>query len=355
MPSRRLNTGQRQPSSRGRFNDASFVMSSSAVVIGSNCFTGSHFVDALLDDPQQVVIGLSRSAEKGAFFLPYRARAPERFQFFQLDLVRQPEAVQVLLDEQQPATVINVAALSEVALSNVSPVEYFELNTVAMVRLGNFLRTRRYLKRYVHISSAEVYGSCEHPVAETHPVHPSTPYAVSKAAADLYISTLVNNFGFPAVTIRSTNVYGKHQQLFKIIPRTILAIKQGKKVQLHGGGRAIKSFVHIRDVVRGALAAARIGAPGSLYHFSTPDDATIAQIVRRIAELMGRSFEEVAEPVEERLGQDARYWLDCTKARRELGWTPRISFDEGLRETIDWLERSWDEAVREPRAYVHVV
>ncbi len=331
------------------------MLSSTTIVIGSNCFTGSHFVDALLDDPHQAVIGVSRSPEKGAFFLPYRARATERFQFFQLDLVRQPEAVQALLDEQQPSTVIHVAALSEVALSNTSPVEYFELNTVATVRLGNFLRTRRYLKRYIHISSAEVYGSCEHPVPETHPVHPSTPYAVSKAAADLYLSTLAKNFGFPAVLIRSTNVYGKHQQLFKIIPRTILAIKQGKKVMLHGGGRAVKSFVHIRDVVRGALAAAQNGAPGSLYHFSTPDDATIAQVVRRIAELMGRSFEEVAEPVEERLGQDARYWLDCTKARRELAWTPRISFEEGLRETINWIEQSWDDAVREPQVYVHQV
>ena len=330
-------------------------MSPSAVVIGSNCFTGSHFVDALLDDPDQLVIGLSRSQEKGVFSLPYRARTPERFQFFQLDLVRHSEAVQALLDEQQPATVINVAALSEVALSNVSPVEYFELNTLAMVRLCNFLRTRPYLKRYVHISSAEVYGSCRHPVAETEPLHPSTPYAVSKAAADLYIATLVKNFGFPAVTIRSTNVYGKHQQLFKIIPRTIIAIKQGKKVQLHGGGLAIKSFVHIRDVVRGALAAIQRGASGSLYHFSTSDGATIAEIVRRIAELMGRSFEEVAEPVEERLGQDARYWLDCTKAQRELGWMPRVPFDEGLRETIDWIERSWDEAVREPQTYVHKV
>ena len=326
--------------------------SSPVVVIGSNCFTGSHFVDALLDQPTQLVIGISRSPEKSAFYLPYQRRTPRSFQFFQLDLVRQQEGIQALLDEVEPAAVINVAALSEVALSNLSPVEYFELNTLAMVRLCNFLRTRPYLKQYVHISSAEVYGSCARPVRETEPVRPSTPYAASKAAADLYMATLAKNFGFPAIIIRSTNVYGQHQQLFKIIPRTILAIKQGQKVPLHGGGQAIKSFVHIRDVVRGALLAMQRGTPG-LYHFSTADDATIADVVQQIARLMGRAFEEVAEPVEERLGQDARYWLDCAKARQELGWTPRIPFDDGLRETIDWIERSWDEAVREPHTYVH--
>ena len=328
----------------------------SCVVIGSNCFTGSHLVDALLQDPANDVVGISRSPEQRALYLPYQdGRDLNRWAFYRLDLVRQAEAVQTLLDELQPATVINVAALSEVALSNTSPVEYFDTNAVGVVRLCNFLRTRRYLKRYVHISSAEVYGSCSRPVTETEPVRPSTPYAVSKAAADLYIATLVNNFGFPAITIRSTNVYGKHQQLFKIIPRTIISIRQGRRVPLHGGGTAIKSFVHIRDVVHGALTAMQRGTPGAVYHFSTDDDRTIAEVVRTVARLMDRAFEDVAEPVEERLGQDARYWLDCSAAQRELRWHPQVDFEEGVRETIAWVEEHWDDVLRESLEYVHHV
>lgn len=325
----------------------------SYVVIGSNCFTGSHFVDALLDDPNHFVAGVSRSPEKSALYLPYKARQPRNFEFYQIDLVRQPEALQSLLDELEPAYVINVAALSEVALSNMSPVEYFETNTVGVVRLCHFLRTRPYLKRYVHISSAEIYGSCEQPVAESAPFRPSTPYAVSKAAADLYLATLANTFRFPIVTVRSTNVYGKHQQLFKIIPRTIIAIKQGRKVQLHGGGRAVKSFVHIRDVVRGGLEALRLGQPGAVYHFSVPSRLTIAEIVAQISGFMGRRFEEVAEPVEERLGQDTQYLLDCTKAQRELGWVPQVPFEDGVQEAIDWISNAWDEIAHEPLSYVH--
>jgi dTDP-glucose 4,6-dehydratase len=325
------------------------------VVIGSNCFTGSHFVDALLEEPGAEVVAISRSPEKGPLYLPYKSRPDARVTFYQLDLVRQADAVQALLDELEPANVINVAALSEVALSNTSPVEYFQVNTVGVVTLCNFLRTRPYLKRYVHISSAEIYGSCDRPVLETDPFRPSTPYAVSKAAGDLYIATLVKNFGFPAVTVRSTNVYGKHQQLFKIIPRTVIRIKQGERVQLHGGGRAMKSFVHIRDVVRGGLRAMRQGAPGSVYHFSVPSEQTIADVVRITAELMGQRFDDVAEPIEERLGQDARYVLDCTKAREELGWSPQVRFQDGVAETVEWIEDHWAAVQQEPHVYVHTV
>ncbi len=331
------------------------MASNVCVVIGSNGFTGSQFVEALLDDPALTVVGISRSPQPSALYLPYAGRERGRFEFYHVDIVRQPAQLQTLLDELEPSTVVHVAALSEVALSLTSPVEYFQTNTTAVVQLCNFLRTRPYLTRYLHISSAEVYGSCSGPVAESAPFRPSTPYAVSKAAADLYLATLASHCKFPVITVRSTNVYGKHQQLFKIIPRTVIAVRQGRKVPLHGGGRAIKSFVHVRDAVRGGLLALRQGAPGSVYHFSTPDDRTIADVVRRTGELMGRGFDEVAEPVGERPAQDARYWLDCSKAQRELGWTPQVVFDDGVREVVDWIDGHWEQVAQEPMQYVHKV
>ena len=97
----------------------------------------------------------------------------------------------------------------------------------------------------------------------------------------------------------------------------------------------------------------RRGAPGSIYHFSVLSDVTIAEIVRRIAQLQGRSFDEVAEITAERLGQDARYTLDCTKAQRELGWVPQIPFDEGLREVMTWIDGAWETMAQEPLVYVH--
>lgn len=324
------------------------------VVIGSNCFTGSHIVDALLDALGNHVIGVSRSPQYHDLFLPYkRYRAPD-FTFHQLHLVRQFEEVVKLLESVKPQVVINVAALTEVALSNERPTEYFETNTLSIARLVNYLRTCSYLERYVHISSAEIFGSCSRPVTENDLFNPSTPYAVSKAATDMYLRTLITNFSFPATLIRSTNVYGKHQQLFKIIPRAVIYLKLGKTIELHGGGKSIKSFVHIRDVVRGILLALERGRPGT-YHFTVPSDQPVAAVVRQVCKQMGRDFERSTCFVEDRLGQDARYWLDCTKAERELGWKANVSFEDGIQEVIDWVESNWETISHEPLVYTHRV
>jgi dTDP-glucose 4,6-dehydratase len=275
-----------------------------------------------------------------------------RFGFHQIDIVRHFEKLVKLLDDVKPQVVINVAALSEVALSNQKPVEYFETNTLAVVKLCNYLRTRSYLEQCVHISSAEIFGSCDEPVTEETRFNPSTPYAVSKAAADMYLNALLKNFGFPVIIIRSTNVYGKHQQLYKIIPRTSIYLKSGKILSLHGGGKAVKSFIHIRDVVQGILLAMEQGKPGA-YHFTVKSDQTVRDIVRKICEWMGYDFKTATRIVDERLGQDAQYYLDCAKAERELGWKAEVPFEEGVKEVLAWIENNWGAIQQEPLVYIH--
>lgn len=269
-------------------------------------------------------------------------------------MVRQFDQLVGLLDEVKPEAVINVVALSEVALSNERPVEYFETNTLLVVRLCEYLRSRSYFETYVHISSGEVFGSCNGPVAEDAAFRPTTPYAVSKAAADLHLNTLTQNFGFPALIIRFTNVYGKHQQLFKIIPRTVIYLKLGRMIELHGGGRAIRSFVHIRDVVRGMMLAIESGKSGA-YHFTNPIENTIYDVVHQVCDLMGYDFASSTEIVGERLGQGARNWLDYTKAKSEFGWRPEEDFCQGTQEVINWIEETWEEIQLEPLCYIHKV
>ena len=321
-------------------------------VIGSNSFTGSHIVDTLLGDPGNHVIGISRSPEYKDLFLPYKSRQRSNFRFYPIDIVRCFDDLVRLLDEVKPQVVINVAALSEVALSNEQPVEYFETNTLSVVKLCNYLRSCSYLEHYVHISSAEIFGSCDAPVTEETRFNPSTPYAASKAAADMYLNTLSENFGFPVIIIRSTNVYGKHQQLFKIIPRTVIYRKLGKTIELQGGGKASKSYIHIHDVVHGVMLAIGLGRSGT-YHFTVPSDQTVVGIVRQICQWMGHDFGHATRVIDERLGQDAHYWLDCSKAKRELGWEPEIPFEQGLREVIDWIESNWAAIQQEPLVYIH--
>ena len=215
-------------------------------VIGSNSFSGSDFIDLLLEKGTYSVMGLSRSAEKSPLFLPYKRHRGADFEFFQVDLNKDFAKLFRTLDSFEPEYVINFAAQSEVAPSWENPGQWFQTNAVAVTELAQGLKDRRYLKRYVHISSPEVYGNCQGNVTEESPPNPSTPYAASKAAGDFSLFTFFKNYRFPLVMIRATNVYGANQQLFKIIPRTVIYLKSGKKIELHGGGVAVKSYIHIR-------------------------------------------------------------------------------------------------------------
>lgn len=323
------------------------------VVIGSNSFSGSDFIDLLLNDEQNEVIGISRSPEKSALFLPYKRRQGANFKFYQMDLNKDMSRITGLLDSFEPEYVVNFAAQSEVAPSWEHPEQWFQTNVVALAKLTNALKDRDYLKRYVHISSPEVYGACEGRVTESASLNPSTPYAVSKAAADLFLFTLVKNFQFPLVMIRSTNVYGAHQQLFKIIPRSVIYLKMEKTIQLHGGGVTVKSYIHIRDISRGELAAMEKGRTGTIYHLSPDRGYAVRDVVRMICGLMERDFEASTVAVGERLGQDAAYVIDSTRARGEFGWYPKISLEEGLTGVIAWVEDNWEQIQREPLEYIH--
>lgn len=323
-------------------------------VIGSNCFSGSDFVDLALEAGYDV-IGISRSPEKSALFLPYKGKpAASRFGFFQIDMNRDPAALPRLLDREKPGYVVNFAALSEVAPSWDHPGQWFQTNAVAVAELANHLRKAPYLERYLHVSTPEVYGSCSGRVTENAPLNPTTPYAASKAAGDLMLATLVKNFDFPLVTVRSTNVYGERQQLHKIIPRSIIYLKTGRTIELHGGGQAVKSFIHIRDISRGELAVLERGETGGTYHLS-PDAGGISvrELVQKICRLCGADFDRATRAVGERQGQDAAYVIDSTRARAELGWKPGIGLDDGLKRVIDWVNREWPTIQTESLEYVH--
>ena len=323
------------------------------LVIGSNSFSGSDFIDYLLEKSDIDVIGISRSPEKSEIFLPYKKKHSSRFCFYQMDLNHDTDKILALVDTLQPEYIINFAAQSEVGPSWIYPEHWFETNVVSLARLINGLKDRSSLQRYVHISSPEVYGTCEGIVNESTRLNPSTPYAASKAAADLLLSTYAKNFNFPLITIRSTNVYGAHQQLFKIIPKSVILIKKGENIPLHGGGNAVKSYIHIRDISRGEFLAMTRGTPGEIYHLSPDRGYSVREVVEMICGIMEVSFSEVVEIVEDRLGQDKAYVIDSTKSRTELGWNHNIDLNRGLKEVINWVERYWIEIQYMPLDYRH--
>ncbi len=324
------------------------------LVLGANSFSGQDFVDLLLDNPKNHVLGVSRSAERSSLFLRYKTRTDlSAYRYFQLDMNRQMPQLLELLDAEQPQFVVNFAAQSEVAPSWKRPEHWFQTNTVALAAMVNHLRKQSYLQRYLHISSPEVYGTCVGTVTESAAMNPSTPYAASKAAADLLLGTFRGQFDFPLVTVRATNVYGARQQLFKIIPRSAIYMKLGERIPLHGGGVAVKSYIHVRDVSRGELAVLEHGDVGQIYHLSPTRGIAVRDVVQTIAHQFGKRLDEVSDTVGERPGQDAAYVIDSGRARRELGWSPQIEFETGIEEVVTWVEQSWDEITTQPLDYQH--
>lgn len=330
-------------------------MSERIAVVGSNAFTGAVFCDLLLDEPGVEVLAISRSDEKPDWMLPYKQREDgDRVRFVRADLNTELDKVMAALDAFQPTAVVNFAALVEVAPSWDHPVAYFRTNATSTVAFGEQLASRKWLRSFVHISTPEVYGSCPDPITEDGGLNPSTPYAASKAAADLYFLAMAKHRGLPVTMVRSTNVYGAYQPIFKIIPRTLIYARAGKKLSLHGGGVAVKSFIHVRCVCRGILDVARRGRPGEIYHFS-PDDhgIKVRDLVELVAKTCGKTLADVADVGPERLGQDSAYVVDSTKARAELGWRPEITLEQGVAETHAWIDRHWAAASQATLDYVH--
>ena len=322
------------------------------VVIGSNSFSGASFVAALLRADAEVLV-ISRSPEADEVFLPYRWMPHERFTFRQLDLNRDLDQIDQVIGDFQPDYVVNFAAQGMVPQSWSCPEHWYQTNTVAMARLHDRLRKMSFLKKFVQVSTPEVYGSTRGLVREDAPFNPSTPYAISKAACDMNLLAFQKAYQFPVCFTRAANVCGPGQQLYRIIPKTILCILTGKKLRLEGGGHSVRSFIHIDDVAEGTIQVARQGTPGGVYHLSTDKNQTIRELVTAICAHMGVAFDDCVEVAEARLGQDAAYLLDCTKARTQLGWAPRRTVGDCIRDTAAWLKNNLDHLRTLPAEYIH--
>ncbi|NCX93870.1 MAG: NAD-dependent epimerase/dehydratase family protein [Gammaproteobacteria bacterium] len=323
------------------------------LVLGSNSFAGSNVVKLLLSRGDAVV-GASRSKEPHPTLLAYHGHPEQgRFSFHPLDLNQHSAELFELISREKPNVIVDLAGQGMVAESWQTPEEWYQTNIVSKVKLHNFLRQCDFLDRYVRVSTPEVYGHQDHFVTEGQSFNPSTPYAVSHAAIDMSLMAFHRQYQFPVIFTRFANFYGPHQQLYRIIPRTILFSLMGKKLSLHGGGKSKRAFIHGQDVAEALVLSAEKGRTGESYHFSTGEPISIAELVRAICERMQVDFESFTETAPDRPGKDAQYAMDITKVRTELGWKPKIELSQGLAETIDWIRRDFETIQSLPLNYVH--
>ena len=196
-------------------------------------------------------------------------------------------------------------------------------------------------KRMIQISTDEVFGSLPKGSAdEQTKFNPSSPYAATKAAAELLINSFSITHNSDVVITRCTNNYGPRQFPEKLIPKTIILAKQERSIPIYGNGKNLRDWIFVDEHCDAVYEILINGKAGQAYNISANNEISNVQIVHKILEIMGKS-NDLIEFVEDRPGHDQRYSLDSSKIKNEFGWSTKINFEEGIRKTIEWYEKNF--------------
>jgi len=303
------------------------------LVTGGAGFIGSHFVRRLLSEPDVMnVIVLDNLTYAGRIENLEEFKSDSRFRFVKGD-IRDIEVVEGLVKEVN--YLVNFAAESHVDRSISDSSSFISTNIVGTHVLLEAVKNRTEI-RYLQVSTDEVYGSIPSGHwTEDSPLLPNSPYSASKASADLLVRAFNVTYGVDTVTTRCSNNFGSHQYPEKLIPLSIIKLMSGKKLQIYGNGLNIRDWLHVKDHCEGIFLALIKGRPGAVYNLGADSEKTNLEIANVILNQMGLNQSSI-EFVADRLGHDLRYSVSFEKAKSDLGFSPHISFEEGMKETIDW-------------------
>ncbi len=266
--------------------------------------------------------------------------------------IEEREAVAGAIEAGSPEAIVNFAAETHVDRSIAEPDAF--VSTHALGTYGLLEAAREHALRYVQVSTDEVYGSIEEGTFTEHsPLAPSSPYSATKAGADLLVQSYFHTYGLPALICRGSNNYGPYQYPEKLIPLMILNALHGDALPVYGDGMQVRNWIHATDFAAAIGHVLEHGQPGEVYNAGGPDEEANMTVVTRIVELTGAQESQI-EHVTDRPGHDLRYSLSSEKVR-ELGWSPRVRFEEGLQQTVSWYRDNdwWWQPIRsgDYRAY----
>jgi dTDP-glucose 4,6-dehydratase len=317
------------------------------LITGGAGFIGSNFVRYILGKyPDYHVVNLDKLTYAGNLENLSGFENEPRLEFVQND-IGDAEAVGAILNKGVDA-VVNFAAESHVDRSILSSAEFIRTNVVGTLNLLDMCRKNK-VGRYIQISTDEVYGSLgdSGSFTELSPIQPNSPYAASKASADLLVRSYCHTHDFPGIITRCSNNYGPYQFPEKLIPLLISNALGGIPIPIYGDGLNVRDWIHVRDHCSAIDTVLHHGKIGEVYNAGARQELTNIYVTRTILRLLGKD-ESMITYVQDRPGHDRRYAIDSSKLENHLGWRAETKFDSGIRETIDWYCRnsSWVEHVR---------
>ena len=321
-----------------------------ALVAGGAGFIGSHFVDLLVNEGWDVVV-LDALTYSGNKLNLESALASGRVRFVH-GRIEDCILVQDLVHNGKIDCFVNFAAETHVDRSIESPTEFIQANVVGVFSILEALRAERSTLsknfRFLQVSTDEVFGSLgdDGKFSETSPYDPKSPYSAAKAAADHFCRAWHHTYGLPVMITNCSNNYGPRQFPEKLIPLTVTNALQGKPLPVYGNGRNVRDWIYVEDHCRGLMLALEKGKVGETYCFGGSSERPNIEVVEEICRILDEKklrtgpHASLVEFVSDRPGHDFRYAIDDGKARRELGFAPKVDFKTGLRSTVEWYMQS---------------
>jgi dTDP-glucose 4,6-dehydratase len=301
------------------------------LVTGGLGFIGSNFILDALKNTNFEILNIDAEFYGSNHYNLIEVENSSKYSFVKCDITDK-KLMETLISECD--CVVNFAAESHVDRSILDPTPFINSNILGTFTILDIIKNQK--KRLVHVSTDEVYGTIlEGSATEKTRFNPSSPYSATKASAELLINSYVKTYAADVVITRCTNNYGPRQFNEKLIPKTIGLCNENKKIPVYGTGTSIRDWIHVEDHCKAIMLVLEKGISGESYNISSSNEVNNLALVKKILQFLNKS-EKSIQFVEDRPGEDTRYSLDSTKIYQELGWKPKINFDEGLEKTIQW-------------------
>ena len=311
---------------------------SKILVTGGAGFIGSAFVRLAVSQGYGVVV-MDKLTYAGDLLRLKQVKG--MYRFYKADICRE-SILESIFGKEKPEAVLNFAAETHVDRSIHSAREFVKTNVAGTETILSISKKYK-IKRFVQISSDEVYGDIKNgEFLETRALNPSSPYAAAKASGDLFLKSYIRTYDFPGIIVRPSNNYGPWQYPEKLIPLAVLKASSNQKIPLFAKGKNVREWLYVDDCASGILHVLEKGRTGEIYNLGSSREKQNIEVARAILKALNADSRMIRF-VKDRQGHDIRYKLNWRKMSRETGWKPLVSFEQGLKKTVDWCleNKSW--------------
>jgi|SRR3989344_478547 len=330
------------------------IKTSTILVCGGAGFIGSNFIQHMLEKyPQYRIINYDKLTYAGNMDNLVNVEKDSRYTFIKGDITDM-ETIERIVEEYGVEYIINFAAESHVGRSVMYRADEFVRTNVLGVH-SILEATKRHpdkIKLYVQVSTDETYGTLslteENKFTEETGFAPNVPYAAAKGGGDLLCRAYYRSYNVPVTVTHCSNNYGPYQHPEKLIPNSMFRALRNQPIMLHGGGQHVRDWIYVKDHCEAIDLVMHKGKAGEVYNIGTDNEKSTLEIATLILRILGKP-ETLLTLVPDRPGNDLRYSIDANKIERELGWKPKVKFEDGIRKTIQWYEHNidWVERIRD--------